>query len=1028
MIGQTVSHFKIVEAIGEGGMGVVYKARDLNLDRFVAIKFLPSHLTTDERIKKRFIREAKAASALEHPNICTIYEVGELHDGQMFMAMGYYEGETVLERLQNTTLEFDEVVEIISQVAVGLASAHDHGIVHRDIKPANLMITKDGLVKILDFGIAKLAGQTKLTKTGSMMGTMAYMSPEQIIGEKVDARSDIFSLGMVFYEMLIGEHPFQAKRAGEILYAIMNEDPPPLDQFRSDLPESLQELLNHTLEKNKQDRLSSLEDFIAELKNVIIPQTMHVKRSRRLKPRHDKTVGLDNMIGPYRLRERIGVGGMGEVWSAEQEEPFHRIVALKILKAGMDTKEVVARFEAERQALALMDHPCIAKVYDAGSTPMGRPFFAMELVQGLPITEYCDRHKLTTRERLELFIHLCEGVQHAHQKAVIHRDLKPNNVLITEVDDRPVPKIIDFGVAKATAQPLTERTMFTHLGQLIGTPEYMSPEQAELTGEDIDTRTDVYSLGVILYELLAGALPFESDELRAAGFEGIRRKIREEEPLNPSKRVTTLAETSVSIAQSRHTDPAALSSQLRGDLDWIIMKALDKDRTRRYASALDLAADIERHLTHQPVLASPPSTTYRIKKFIIRHKAGVMAASFVVIALILGITGTTVGLFRAIKAERVAREEAETANRVSQFLEELFAVSDPGEAKGDTITAREILDKGAEKIAVELQGQPLVQARLMVTMGRVYRGLGLYDQSRLLLEEALEIRRNELGEEALEMACSQEELATLLGSVGDYEAARQLFESALATREELLGNDHPEVGLTVSNLGNLYRQLRDFNKAIPLYERALEIREKVLDPDHPDVSNSLNGLAIVLEAMGKYEEALPLYKRALAIREKAFGPDHPQVATSLNNLATLYWLMGNYEAARPLNARALAIQEKVLGTDHPDLTYTLNVYALLLLADDDYAGAKKVHQRALTIRQKNLRPDHPRIADSYYNLACVSALEGSREEALGYLRESIRCGFKKPIIFTDSDLESLHDNAEFKALLDEMRRRLGMDD
>ncbi len=264
MIGQTVSHFKIVEAIGEGGMGVVYKARDLNLDRFVAIKFLPSHLTADERIKKRFIREARAASALEHPNICTVYEIGELPDGQMFMAMGYYEGETLLERLQNTTLEFDEVVDIISQVVVGLASAHDHGIVHRDIKPANLVILKDGLVKILDFGIAKLAGQTKLTKTGSMMGSMAYMSPEQIIGEEVDARSDIFSLGMVFYEMLIGEHPFQSKRAGEMLYAIMNEDPPPLDQFRSDLPESLQELLDHTLEKNKQDRLSSLEDFIEE--------------------------------------------------------------------------------------------------------------------------------------------------------------------------------------------------------------------------------------------------------------------------------------------------------------------------------------------------------------------------------------------------------------------------------------------------------------------------------------------------------------------------------------------------------------------------------------------------------------------------------------------------------------------------------------------------------------------------------------------------------------------------------------------
>ena len=1027
MIGQTISHFKIVEAIGEGGMGVVYKAKDLNLDRFVAIKFLPSHLTADESIKKRFIREAKAASALEHPNICTIYEIDELSDGQMFIAMGYYEGETLRERLQNATLEFDDAVEIISQVAVGLASAHHHGIVHRDIKPANLVITEDGLVKILDFGVAKLAGQTKLTETGSMIGTMAYMSPEQMGGEGVDARSDIFSLGMVFYEMLIGEHPFQEKHAGAMLYAIMNEDPPPLDQFRSDLPESLQELLNHTMAKNKEDRLSSLEDFIVELRNTVIPQTMHIKRSRRLKPRHDKTAGPDGMIGPYRLRERIGVGGMGEVWSAEQEEPFRRKVALKILKAGMDTKEVVARFEAERQALALMDHPCIAKVYDAGSTPQGRPYFAMEFIQGVPITEYCDRHKLTTRQRLELFIHLCEGVQHAHQKAVIHRDLKPNNVLITEVDDRPVPKIIDFGVAKATAQPLTEKTMYTHLGQLIGTPEYMSPEQAELTGEDIDTRTDVYSLGVILYELLAGALPFESEELRAAGFEGIRRIIREEEPLNPSKRVTTLAETSVSIAQSRHTDPSALSSQLRGDLDWIIMKALDKDRTRRYASALDLAADIERHLSHQPVLASPPSTAYRIKKFVIRHKVGVTAASFVVIAMVLGITGTTIGLFRAIEAKKVAREEAETANRVSQFLEELFAVSDPGEARGNTITAREILDKGAEKITIELQGQPLVQARLMVTMGRVYRGLGLYDQSRSLLEEALEIRRNELDEEALEVACSREELATLLGSVGEYETARPLFESALAIREEHLGYDHPDVGLTVSNLGNLYRQMRYFNQAIPLYERALEIREKTLGPDHPDVSNSLNGLAIVLEAIGKYEEALPLYKRALAIREKALGPDHPRVATSLNNLATVYWFLADYESARPLNARALAIQEKVLGPDHPDLTHTLNIYALLLLADSDYAGAKKVHKRALAIREKKLRPDHPHIADSYYNLACVSALEGNSEEALNYLRESVRRGFAKPIIFTDSDLKSLHGNAEFEALLDEMRRRLGRD-
>lgn len=1025
MIGQTVSHFKIVEAIGEGGMGVVYKAKDLNLDRFVALKFLPSHLTADTDAKKRFIREAKAASALEHPNICTIYEIDELPDGQMFIAMAYYEGETLRDRLEEGALEVEEAIDIASQVAVGLASAHDQGIVHRDIKPANVVITKDGLIKILDFGVAKLAGQTKLTATGSMMGTMAYMSPEQISGVELDARSDIFSLGVVFFEMLAGEHPFHAQHAGAMLYGIMNEEPPPLSQFNPDLPESLQELINRMLEKNKEDRMPSLEDFVADLRGTVIPRGRPPRRERRPKSLKTDGVSPDGTIGPYRLRERIGVGGMGEVWAAEQEKPFRRKVAIKILKAGMDTNEVVARFEAERQALALMDHPCIAKVYDAGSTPLGRPYFAMEYVQGVAITDYCDRHKLGTKDRLRLFMQLCEGVQHAHQKAVIHRDLKPSNVLITEIDDKPVPKIIDFGVAKATAQPLTEKTMFTHLGQLIGTPEYMSPEQAELTGEDIDTRTDVYSLGVILYELLVGALPFDPSELRKAGFEGIRRTIREEEPTKPSKRVTSLGDSSATTAKSRDTDPSALSSQLRGDLDWIIMKALDKDRSRRYSSAADLAADIERHLNNEPVLAGPPSTAYRLRKFVMRHKVGVAAASLVAVAIILGITGITIGLIRAINAERVAREEAETASRVSQFLEELFAVSDPSEAKGNTITAREILDKGAEKIATELDGQPLVQARLMVTMGRVYRGLGLYEQSRSLLEESLDIRRNEVGEGELAVACSQEELATLLSDVGDFGAALPLYESALAIREKNLGENNTEVAKTASNLGNLYRQTRDFGKAIPFYQRALAIREKTLGPDHPEVSNSLNGLAIVYEAMGDYGAALPLYQRALAIREKALGPDHPRVATSLNNLATLYWFMGNYKAARPLNARALAIQEKVLGPEHPDLAHSLNTCANLFQAEGKYAEARKIHERALAIRKKNLRADHPRIAESYYNLACLSALQGDRKGAIDFLRESIRRGFAKPDIFSDADLSSLRGDAEFEALLDEMRRRIG---
>ena len=1024
MIGQIISHFKIVEELGEGGMGVVYKAKDLNLDRFVALKFLPTHLTSDEEAKKRFIREAKAASALDHPNICTIYEIGELPDGRLFMAMGCYEGETLRDLLQGAGLKVDEAIEIACQVASGLARAHEQGIVHRDIKPENLVITADGQAKILDFGLAKLTGGTKLTQAGSVLGTMAYMSPEQINGEEVDARSDIFSLGVVLYEMLAGEHPFQAAHEPAMLYRILNEDPAPLADYAENLPESLQALIARALEKKKEKRLPSLKGFAADLRAAVKPQALRTQTIRQARPRTVTGTSPDSIIGPYRLRERVGVGGMGEVWAADQEKPFRRKVALKILKAGMDTAEVIARFEAERQALALMDHPCIAKVYDAGSTPSGRSYFAMEFVQGIPITEYCDRHKLNTRDRLKLFIQLCEGVQHAHHKAVIHRDLKPGNVLVTEIDGKPVPKIIDFGVAKATSQRLTEKTMFTHLGQLIGTPEYMSPEQAELTGEDIDTRADVYSLGVILYELLAGALPFDSKELREAGFEGIRRIVRDNEPPKPSTRVTTLGEKSVIAAQSRHTDPGALSSLLRGDLDWIVMKALAKDRTRRYASASDLAADIERHLNQQPVLAGPPSKAYRIKKFVARHRVGVTAAAIVAFALILGIVGMTVGLFRAIKAERMAREEAETSSQVSRFLEDLFAVSDPGEAQGNSITAREILDTGAEKIDRELKGQPKIQARLMCTMGRVYRGLGLYDQARPLLENALAIRRNELGDDALEVADGEEELGSLFDATGEFDKARPLFEHALAIREKRLGPDHPKVGRTVNNLANLLRQMRDFEHAKPLCERALAMREKALGPDHPDVSNSLNGLAIVLEAMGDYKGALPLYERALAIREKALGMEHPQVATSLNNLATLYWFMGNYKAARPLNERALAIQEKVLGPDHPDLAHTLNTCANLYQVAGDYANAIKVHQRGLAIRERNLRPDHPRIIESYYNLACASALIGRREDALGFLRECVRRGFAQPAILTDSDLASLRGDAEFEALLGEVKRRL----
>jgi eukaryotic-like serine/threonine-protein kinase len=713
------------------------------------------------------------------------------------------------------------------------------------------------------------------------------------------------------------------------------------------------------------------------------------------------------VLGHYHLLQKVGEGGMGEVWLAEQREPVRRRVALKLVKGGTYTREVMARFESERQALALMDHPAIAKVFDAGSTPQGAPYFVMEYVAGVPITAYCDNHRLSTRERLELFVHVCEGVQHAHQKAIIHRDLKPSNILVTEVDGRAAPKIIDFGVAKALAQRLTEQTMYTRVGSLVGTPEYMSPEQALSAGEDIDTRTDVYSLGVIFYELLAGAPPLE---LRKVALDEFLRRLREQEPPTPSTKIRTQDHaTSAELARKRQTEPLALTKQIRGDLDSIALKALEKDRSRRYSSPADFAADIGRYLRNEAVLAVAPSVAYRTRKFARRHRAALVTAC--AFALVL-IAAAVVSIRQSIRAN----QEAAVSQAVNDFLQNdlLSQASAYNQSKPDPdLKVRTALDQAAARIGGKFDRQPEVEAAIRDTIGQTYMDLGLSPEARTQFERALDLQRRVLGAKNPQTLKTMSRLGRIAGLQGKVPEAEMLDSQSVAIQRRVLGPEHPDTLYSMNNLASIYMDERKYAQAEALHRQVLEIKRRVLGPEHPDTLRSMNNLANVYFAQRKYAQAEPLYERTIEIKQRVLGPEHPDTLRSMSNLANIYYYQGKYAQAEALYGQTLEIRRRVLGPEHPETLGNANVLGEIYYLEGEYAQAEALFSRVLEIQRHVLGPEDPGTLASMGDLAEAYGSQGKFAQAEALAIQTLEIRRRERGLEHRDTLMSMNSLAEF---------------
>jgi eukaryotic-like serine/threonine-protein kinase len=663
-------------------------------------------------------------------------------------------------------------------------------------------------------------------------------------------------------------------------------------------------------------------------------------------------------IDRYKILQKLGEGGCGVVYMAEQTEPVRRKVALKVIKLGMDTKQVIARFEAERQALALMDHPNIAKVLDAGTTEKGRPFFVMELVKGIRITDYCDQNHLSTPERLALFTQVCQAIQHAHQKGIIHRDIKPSNILVTLHDGVPVPKVIDFGIAKATEQALTEKTVFTAFGQFMGTPAYMSPEQAELSGLDIDTRSDIYALGVLLYELLTGKTPFDAKELLQAGLDEMRRRIREEEPIRPSTRLSTMVAADLTeVAQQRHSEPTKLTRFIRGDLDWIVMKCLEKDRTRRYETANGLAADIRRHLVNEPVMACPPSAAYRFQKMVRRNKLAVGAATAVAVALVIGLSLSTWMYLREKQArhEAVARaqserkaKEAEAAARkqaqaVSDYLIRAFRSPDPAR-DGRTITIVEVLDRDAQELLGQFADDPLTKAMLLLNIAHAYVSLGLVDRSLPLFEQAVEQRNRCLGAEAPDTLWAKQDLALHYWVSGRSKQALPLTEEVFRVRQEQLGRDHSDTLGSQMAVANCYLALGRTQEGLDMMERSYKVLKSRLGAENTELFWATTGMADVYRSLGRTQAALELDEPLLKFRREKMGLDQPETLHSMRAVAQDYIELGRLDDAAVLLQDAVKLSTTRLGPDHSQTLLAIRSLAEVLRGQGKLAEAEELIQ------------------------------------------------------------------------------------